>query len=76
MKASITGGAGLWYGANWSSPTFLGIGERSWDMELENILLFLMRRVLGFEKYGLSCMTRRHSTAYDGEAGFMISDEN
>ncbi|MCD6145507.1 MAG: isopropylmalate synthase [Methanosarcinales archaeon] len=46
--------AGFWYGANWSSLTFLGIGERSGNTELEKILLFLTRRVEGFEKYDLS----------------------
>jgi isopropylmalate/homocitrate/citramalate synthase len=50
--------AGYWYGANWSSLTFLGIGERSGNTELEKILLFLARRVEGFEKYDLSCMAR------------------
>jgi len=50
--------AGFWYGANWSSLTFLGIGERSGNTELEKILLFLIRRVGGFEKYDLSCMVR------------------
>ncbi len=46
--------AGFLYGANWSSLTFLGIGERSGNAELEKILLFLTRRVEGFEKYDLS----------------------
>ena len=50
--------AGFWYGANWSSLTFLGIGERSGNTELEKILLFLIRRVGGFEKYDLSCMVQ------------------
>jgi len=50
--------AGFWYGANWSSLTFLGIGERSGNTELEKILLFLVRRVGGFEKYDLSCMAQ------------------
>jgi isopropylmalate/homocitrate/citramalate synthase len=50
--------AGFWYGANWSSLTFLGIGERSGNTELEKILLFLVRRVGGFEKYDLSCMVQ------------------
>ncbi|KAF5417052.1 MAG: hypothetical protein C5S48_01195 [Candidatus Methanogaster sp.] len=40
MKANITGGAGFWYGVNWSSLTFLGSGERSRDTKLEKILLF------------------------------------
>ena len=45
--------AGYWYGANWSSLTFLGIGERAGNAELEKILLFLTQRVEGFEKYNL-----------------------
>ncbi len=43
--------AGYWYGANWSNLTFLGIGERAGNSELEKILLFLIWRVKGFEKY-------------------------
>jgi len=50
--------AGFEHGANWSSLTFLGIGERSGNTELEKILLFLTRRIEGFDKYDLSCMTR------------------
>ncbi|MEA1945530.1 MAG: isopropylmalate synthase [Euryarchaeota archaeon] len=50
--------AGFWYGANWSSLTFLGIGERSGNTELEKILLFLTRRIEGFEKYDLSGITK------------------
>lgn len=50
--------AGFEHGANWSSLTFLGIGERSGNTELEKILLFLTRRIGGFDKYDLSCMTR------------------
>lgn len=43
--------AGYWYGANWSNLTFLGIGERAGNAELEKILLFLIYRVEGFQKY-------------------------
>lgn len=50
--------AGFWYGANWSSLTFLGIGERSGNTELEKVLLFFARRVEGFEKYDLSCIIK------------------
>ncbi|MDY6930678.1 MAG: isopropylmalate synthase [Halobacteriota archaeon] len=49
--------AGFWYGANWCSLTFLGIGERAGNSELEKILLFLSYRLDGFEKYNLSCLT-------------------
>ncbi len=43
--------AGYWYGANWSNLTFLGIGERAGNSELEKIMLFFINRVEGFEKY-------------------------
>jgi len=43
--------AGHWYGANWSSLTFMGIGERAGNTELEKILMFLFNRVKGYEKY-------------------------
>jgi citrate (Re)-synthase len=49
--------AGYWYGANWSSLTFLGIGERAGNTELEKIVLFLLQRVEGFEKYNLEAAT-------------------
>jgi isopropylmalate/homocitrate/citramalate synthase len=45
--------AGYWYGANWSSLTFLGVGERAGNAEMEKLLLFLSQRVEGFEKYNL-----------------------
>src|SRR5665648_1283546 len=45
--------AGYWAGANWASLTFLGIGERSGNSELEKVLLFLKLRVEGFEKYDM-----------------------
>ena len=50
--------AGFEHGANWSSLTFLGIGERSGNAELEKILLFRTRRIEGFDKYDLSCMAQ------------------
>ncbi len=43
--------AGYWHGANWSSLTFMGIGERAGNTELEKILTFLFCRIKGFEKY-------------------------
>ena len=49
--------AGYWYGANWSSLTFLGIGERAGNTEMEKILLFLQQRVEGFDKYNLKAVT-------------------
>jgi len=49
--------AGYWYGANWSSLTFLGIGERAGNAELEKVALFLIQRVEGFEKYDLKSIT-------------------
>jgi isopropylmalate/homocitrate/citramalate synthase len=49
--------AGYWYGANWSSLTFLGIGERAGNAELEKVALFLITRVEGFQKYDLKSIT-------------------
>jgi 2-isopropylmalate synthase len=49
--------AGLWYGADWASLTFLGIGERAGNSELEKIMAFLITRVEGFEKYNLQKVT-------------------
>jgi len=49
--------AGLWYGADWANLTFLGIGERAGNAELEKIMAFLITRVKGFEKYSLSKVT-------------------
>jgi len=43
--------AAYWYGANWSNLTFLGIGERAGNSELEKVLVFFVHRVKGFEKY-------------------------
>jgi isopropylmalate/homocitrate/citramalate synthase len=48
---------GYWCGANWSNLTFLGIGERAGNSELEKALLFLVQRVEGFQKYDLTCLT-------------------
>ncbi|WP_445474616.1 homocitrate synthase/isopropylmalate synthase family protein [Methanococcoides methylutens] len=48
--------AGYWHGANWSNVTFLGIGERAGNAELEKLLLFLSRRIEGFDKYNLECL--------------------
>ena len=49
--------AGYWYGANWSSVTFLGIGERAGNAELEKVAMFLIQRVEGFQKYDLRSVT-------------------
>jgi isopropylmalate/homocitrate/citramalate synthase len=49
--------AGYWHGANWSNMTFLGMGERAGNSELEKALLFLVQRVEGFQKYDLSCLS-------------------
>ena len=49
--------AGYWYGANWSNMTFLGIGERAGNAELEKMLMFLITRVEGFQKYNPECLT-------------------
>lgn len=49
--------AGLWYGADWANLTFLGIGERAGNAELEKIMAFLITRVEGFEKYDLTKVT-------------------
>jgi 2-isopropylmalate synthase len=49
--------AGLWYGADWANLTFLGIGERAGNAELEKIMAFLITRVEGFDKYNLAKVT-------------------
>ncbi len=49
--------SGLWYGADWASLTFLGIGERAGNTELEKIMAFFITRVEGFEKYDLHKVT-------------------
>lgn len=43
--------AGYWYGANWSNLTFLGIGERAGNSELEKLLMFFVTRMNGYGKY-------------------------
>jgi isopropylmalate/homocitrate/citramalate synthase len=48
--------AAYWYGANWSNLTFLGIGERAGNTELEKIVIFLMNRIKGFDKYDTSSL--------------------
>ncbi|MDI6640064.1 MAG: isopropylmalate synthase [Methanocellales archaeon] len=50
--------AGYWYGANWSNLTFLGIGERAGNTEMEKILIFLMCRVEGFQKYNPNSLVK------------------
>ena len=62
---------GYWHGANWSSVTFLGIGERAGNTEMEKILLFLKDRVEGFEKYNLEPITR-FSQFMEKEIGIRI----
>ena len=49
--------AGYWYGANWSNLTFLGMDERAGNSELEKVLLFLVQRIEGFQKYDLACLS-------------------
>ncbi|WP_462272115.1 homocitrate synthase/isopropylmalate synthase family protein [Methanohalophilus sp.] len=49
--------AAYWYGANWSNVTFMGIGERAGNAEMEKLLLFLGERVEGFDKYNLDVIT-------------------
>lgn len=49
--------AGLWYGANWTNLTFLGMGERAGVGELEKVLVFLEQRVENFHKYNLECLS-------------------
>ncbi len=40
-----------WYGSNWSNLTFLGMGERAGNTELEKVLMFFMNRLKGFDRY-------------------------
>jgi len=63
--------AGFWYGANWCSLTFLGIGERAGNSELEKILLFLEYRLEGFNKYNLGCLTE-FSRYIENELGVRV----
>ncbi|MBN2014885.1 MAG: isopropylmalate synthase [Candidatus Altiarchaeota archaeon] len=48
--------AAYWYGANWSNLTFLGIGERAGNSELEKIIVFFVNRVKGFDRYNTECL--------------------
>ncbi|MFC1787176.1 isopropylmalate synthase [Halobacteriota archaeon] len=50
--------AGYWYGANWSNLTFLGIGERAGNTEMEKLLVFLISRVEGFQKYNSKSLVK------------------
>lgn len=63
--------AGFWYGANWCSLTFLGIGERAGNAELEKILLFLECRLKDFHKYDLTCLTE-FSEYLESEIGIRV----
>ncbi|MDY6865169.1 MAG: isopropylmalate synthase [Halobacteriota archaeon] len=63
--------AGFWYGANWCSLTFLGIGERAGNSELEKILLFLEYRLEGFSKYNLGCLNE-FSRYMENELGVRV----
>lgn len=47
--------AAYWYGANWSNLTFLGMGERAGNSELEKVVVFLVNRLMGYEKYDTRC---------------------
>lgn len=48
--------AAYWYGANWSNLTFLGIGERAGNSELEKVIVFFVNRIKGFDKYKTECL--------------------
>ncbi|WMW25734.1 isopropylmalate synthase [Methanolobus sediminis] len=63
--------AGYWHGANWSNVTFLGIGERAGNAEMEKLLLFLARRIEGFDKYNLDCLVE-FSRFMEREIGIRI----
>ncbi|MDK2947574.1 Isopropylmalate/homocitrate/citramalate synthases [Methanolobus vulcani] len=63
--------AGYWHGANWSNVTFLGIGERAGNAEMEKLLLFLARRIEGFDKYNLDCLVE-FSRFMEKEIGIRI----
>ncbi|MDY6964356.1 MAG: isopropylmalate synthase [Halobacteriota archaeon] len=68
---SATSLAGFWYGANWSSLTFLGIGERAGNSEIEKMLIFLEYRLEGFHKYNLECFTE-FSRYIEDELGIRV----
>jgi isopropylmalate/homocitrate/citramalate synthase len=63
--------SGYWHGANWSNLTFLGMGERAGNAELEKVLLFLVQRVEGFQKYDLSCL-REFAEFMEQEVGLRV----
>ncbi len=63
--------AGFWYGADWSNLTFLGIGERAGNAELEKVLIFLCTRVEGFQKYNLSCLVK-FAEFMEAEVGYRV----
>ncbi|MEZ5335360.1 MAG: isopropylmalate synthase [Methanolobus sp.] len=63
--------AGYWHGANWSNVTFLGIGERAGNAEMEKLLLFLARRIEGFDKYNLDAIVE-FSKFMEKEIGIRI----
>ncbi|WP_340820618.1 isopropylmalate synthase [Methanolobus sp. WCC4] len=63
--------AGYWHGANWSNVTFLGIGERAGNAEMEKLLLFLARRIEGFDKYNLDAIIE-FSKFMENEIGIRI----
>lgn len=63
--------SGYWYGADWSNLTFLGIGERAGNAELEKVLIFLCTRVEGFQKYDLSCLVR-FAEFMEAEVGYRV----
>jgi len=48
--------AAVKYGANWVSVTFLGIGERSGNSELEKFLAFVNTRTAHKNKYKTDCL--------------------
>jgi isopropylmalate/homocitrate/citramalate synthase len=53
--AVINSITGYFYGAQWSNLTFLGIGERAGNAELEKVMLFLATRIEDYKNnYNLS----------------------
>lgn len=69
--AVINALAGYLHGATWSNVTFLGIGERAGNAEMEKLLLFFKHRLEGFEKYDLGCVTE-FSQYMEKEIGIRI----
>jgi isopropylmalate/homocitrate/citramalate synthase len=49
--------SGFAYGANWTSATFLGIGERAGNAKMEEILINLQYTEGLENKYNLGCLT-------------------